>query len=474
MLLFLTLCQNISFGQTIKSDHLLSRTDSLKRDFSLLRNILENKYPSLYRFSNKEKMNTLLDSCLYSLKDSTTDFEFYKMVRRLFSTIKDGHLYCGPSPRIRKYLDTQARFFPLKVKFIGEKAFVFQSIDGTIPLGAEILSINKKPIGEICSYLFEFVVSDGDVRSKKFHILDNFFYLYYYMAYGEKKLFDIQFKNAEGKIQRTVMGASLMDKMSMDTEEPIPDTFLKVNFVPENIAVLTINTFDRTALTENGENFESFLAAAFKNIQRNKTEKLIIDLRGNTGGRDVYGALLYSYLTDRPFRYYRKLQAATRDLAFNQLQSSNSSFNNLSSDMLKEVGEKQFSLREEAHPNLQIWKPDMLNYKGKVWFLIDGLSFSTTAEFCAIARENKRGKFIGEETGGGMIGNTSGYAMEQTLPSTGITVYLGMIEYEMDINRAENFDRGIIPDYQVKLDDLDVIDGKDRYLDFALKLAGQD
>lgn len=474
LFLFLILYQNVSFGQIPRPEHLSERTDSLRKDFLILRDLLENKYPSLYRFSSKAEINHLLDSCYHSLNGGTTDFEFYKVVKQVFSAIKDGHLYCDPPPQIRKYLDTKAKFFPLKLKFINDKAFVLKSADRTVPLKAEILSINEKSIDEVSSQLFRFIVSDGDIRSKKFNILDNFFYLYYYMAYGENEKFEIKFKNAEGKTQHAVISASLMDKMDIDSKKNTSDTLLNLNFTSGNTAIMRINTFDRTALTENGENFESFLAAAFKKIQRNGTNKLIIDLRGNTGGRDTYGALLYSYLTDRSFRYYRKLQAATKDLAYNQLQKSNSSFDNLSRDMLEQVGEKKFYLREEAHPNLRVWKPNRLNYKGKVWFLIDGLSFSTTAEFCAIARENNRGKFIGEETGGGMAGNTSGNIVEQTLPSTGVTAYLGMIQYEMNINKVGNLNRGIIPDYQVKLDGLDINSDKDPYLNFALKLARED
>ena len=36
--------------------------------------------------------------------------------------------------------------------------------------------------------------------------------------------------------------------------------------------------------------------------------RVTIDLRGNGGGRGDYGSLLYSYLTDKPFRYYDSLQ----------------------------------------------------------------------------------------------------------------------------------------------------------------------
>ncbi|MBC8082876.1 MAG: hypothetical protein H7Z21_06640, partial [Hymenobacter sp.] len=43
-----------------------------------------------------------------------------------------------------------------------------------------------------------------------------------------------------------------------------------------------------------------------------------------------------------------------------------------------------------------IQKPNENSYNGKLFILINGLSFSAAAEFCSIVRSNQRGKFIGE------------------------------------------------------------------------------
>jgi hypothetical protein len=58
--------------------------------------------------------------------------------------------------------------------------------------------------------------------------------------------------------------------------------------------------------------------------------------------------------------------------------------------MLEKISSGKFQPKKEAHPNLEIVPPTKYNYTGKVWFLIDGLSFSTTAEFCALSLQYKK------------------------------------------------------------------------------------
>lgn len=48
--------------------------------------------------------------------------------------------------------------------------------------------------------------------------------------------------------------------------------------------------------------FPEFLEQTFAELRRKGTGTLIIDMRGNTGGNDVYAGLLYSHLTSQAFR----------------------------------------------------------------------------------------------------------------------------------------------------------------------------
>jgi hypothetical protein len=119
-------------------------------------------------------------------------------------------------------------------------------------------------------------------------------------------------------------------------------------------------------------------------------------------------------------------------------------------------------------------QPATAPFLGKVYFLINGNSFSATAEFCAVARSERRGEFIGEETGGGYYGNTSGYDTLLVLPNTRIKVDIPRIKYTVAVRPAQYPDRGIIPEHVVIPSIADVMAHKDVALEYALHLATAD
>jgi C-terminal processing protease CtpA/Prc len=84
-----------------------------------------------------------------------------------------------------------------------------------------------------------------------------------------------------------------------------PTQNVSLSFVSDpDIAYLRIRVFD-------GAEYPEAVRNVFRTLRDRGTGKLILDLRGNGGGVDQYGALLVSHLTDRPFRYFDRIHVAT-------------------------------------------------------------------------------------------------------------------------------------------------------------------
>jgi len=410
--------------------------------FNITLDSLQKLHPSLYRYQNKEVLTRKFDSCYATLNKQMTVIEFYKVISFLVSAVEDGHTSCFLPREAIKYMLSD-KIFPLQLRFINNQAYISCETK-KFPFVTELISVDGEPIRKIKEKLFSYLPSDGKIETGKYWEMnngDNPFFLLYYLIYGKKSSFNVSYKTNTRKIESIVINADNFKNLECFPKPVDIDKYLLLEYPQTNTAILTIKTFNEDLLKKTNEDLAKFLEASFQEINQKGIEMLIIDLRNNGGGQDNFGSLLYSYLTDKPFSYYASLESVS----------------------------KKFTTAD--HSNLAMQKPNENNFKNTVLFLINGKSFSTTAEFCSIAKSNKRGKFIGEETGGGYYGNTSGERTTIVLPNSKIKINIPLDKYVMAVQKAKYKDRGIIPEYIIIPTIDDIIQNKDVQLNAALKLA---
>lgn len=414
----------------------------LRQDFAFFWEQLEKEHAGLYRYKSKVVLDKLFDSCFAALNHPMAQLEFAKSITFVISSIEDGHTGTNLSRLLMNYYTEEMKMFPAYIYFINTKAYVLCSRINELPAVAEILSIDNTPISEIKKKLLQYLPSDGKIQTKKNQVLNNgaFSFLYNWI-FGNKNSFTVRYKTKQGEIKTTNINAEFVKDFECDNGRELSNTKdLQLDFPEKNTALLTIKTFDDNRLAGK-QDFRNFLNTKFIEINSRKISELIIDLRGNAGGADANGALLYSYLTNKPFKYFYSIESTTNKITV------------------------------EVDSLLGIQQPQNNSFNGKVLFLINGLCFSTTADFCSIAKSNNRGKFIGEETGGGYYGNTSGQTMKVELPNSKINITIPKFKYVNAVKKSKYEDRGIIPDYTILPTIHEVILHKDVQLDFALKLA---
>ena len=219
-----------------------SSTDSFRRDFTIFRSALTEEFASFNRFANTKAINNKFDSCYAIINAHTTEREFYKMLKFMISALKDGHLFCSPPPSLDNYYHEKGKFFPLRLHFTESKTFVLASgIDG-LPVGTEIISIENEDVDKIRQMLFTYIVGDGYIETKKYHVLDYSFHYYYMTVYGEKTNFNIKYKSKTGALKSINLKAIPLKELPAGfTDESSKLLDLSFNKLT---AVLTLKTFD--------------------------------------------------------------------------------------------------------------------------------------------------------------------------------------------------------------------------------------
>jgi hypothetical protein len=414
---------------------------ALKNDFLVLKDTLQKIHPGLYRYKNKTAMDNLFDSCYRSIRDSMNVLDFYTLTRFVIAAIQDGHTNCKlPQDQMNEFFE-KAGVFPAMVMFIHNKPFILCSRQNDSLAESELLSIDNHPAGEITQRLFRYIQSDAGIESHKNWELPEYFQMLFYTVYGAGEKFAVTYKTKTGNVQKCVLHADFIKNIICAHPFTRPARYLNLEYKPGGIAVLTLKTFFNGFLEQTKENFKTFLDSSFRDINNRKVRKLIIDVRGNQGGNDNNGEILYSYLTTGPFKYYRSLETVT----------------------------KTFS--EKDAPDLALQQPSPDNYTGQVFVLANGRSFSGVAEFSSIVKTNNRGVFIGEACGGGYYGNTSGSEENVVLPNSQISVRVPMVKYTMEVRKLPSGENGIIPDYVYDYSIIDLAESKDSQLNYALKIA---
>jgi len=416
---------------------------ALKSDFLLLRDTMQKVHPAVYRYANKKRIDYIFDSCYATIRDSMPLINFYLLTRFAVAAIGDGHANSRLSREFTNSYQANTKVFPVMMVFIHKKAYAFCCQQAPSLNGAEVLSINGHPWKEIVQKLFSYITTDGSIESRKNWELPEDFHLLLNAVYGYSEKYTVQYKTASNQTMAITLQADTIKNFMCKSPFTRPAKYLKLTYPTSNTAVLTLQTFFDGFLQQTGENFKQFLDSAFTDITNKKVTHLLIDVRSNQGGNDANGALLYSYLSKVPFRYY---------------------------DSLQTVNEK---FTENGHSLLGMKQPAANYFDGKVFVLMNGRSFSGVAEFAAIARSYNRAVFIGEECGGGYYGNSSGDEAMVTLPHTQITARIPLIKYTMAVKKMESKDGGIAVDYPIDLTIGDLMAHTDGQLEYALRIVAK-
>jgi C-terminal processing protease CtpA/Prc len=113
-------------------------------------------------------------------------------------------------------------------------------------------------------------------------------------------------------------------------------------------------------------------------------------------------------------------------------------------------------------------QPEADAFRGNLYVLTNGASFSSTGHLCSLLRFHGLATFIGEETGGTFT-CTDG-STDILLPETHLVLRSSTKEFRTAVTGL-TAGKGIVPDYEIVPTIQDVIEGRDAQMELAIRLA---
>jgi hypothetical protein len=447
--------------------------ETLKADLRVLWDILEEGHGGFDRYTPVEAQRKAFEAVEKGLTGPLTEFEFYTRLLPLVAGIKDGHTQLLLSAAAAPYLDGRPVFFPFGLRFLKDKVHLFRNLSAETGLGdgAELLAVDGIPAADVVEALVALLPSDAGIRTARLRRLESPAVLGRLLAlrFGPRESHTIRFRpqGAGGIREITVPGITAADVNKILREKYPATAERRPTYELASrgqTAVLTIRQFGDDP-DKARPRYPDFLKETFRSLEEKKTPALIIDLRGNGGGRDEYGKLLFAYVMDRPFLYYWALETKKNDYDLFKYTSETAAGREELAKYVRKNDRGTFDV--VGHPNSGLQQPQEPRFAGRVAILIDGGSFSATGETTSAFHFYKKAVFFGEECGSGYYGNTSGFMVTATLPNSRLQIRVPLVLYVMAVDGYPK-DLGIVPEFPVTPAIEDLLAGRDPVMDRAL------
>ncbi|WP_452229090.1 S41 family peptidase [Lacinutrix sp. MEBiC02404] len=493
----------------------LHTVETLQNDVDKAYAQLKRHHPNLNLYISKERLDFKMDSLKKSIDKPLTSYAFYAKIGPVIGSIRQGHISVfAPKKRLeRKEYKALSKkeftFNDLDFDYLEDKLLVtnIRSKDSFL-LGSEVLKIEGENISDLVAKYKTQITSDGynttlhnrvlGKRFASFYSSDKYFIDSLQVTFKKKdSLFQKVFKrvNKEEVKKDTIQSDSTKKEIAVKlTKEERKENKQKAKVIRKHNQMYGY-VKSRNEYTRNvefigkdstvaymqirgfmGGRYKAFYEEVFKEIDSVKAENLIIDLRDNGGGSLAEIAELYSYLTDKPFQFLEAGEVNSR-IPFLKMAMSNTS-STVSKVLVgafspfiatyglfktkKEDGKLYYKFKQSKQAD-----PNENNYKGDVYVLINGHSFSASSVLSNQLQANKRAVFVGEETGGAYNSTVAGIFKIYELPETKLKVRIGLMELETP-HKQEPEGYGVKPDHVILPTIKDRIENNDPELNWIL------
>jgi C-terminal processing protease CtpA/Prc len=508
VLLFIQ-CSSVK-NKNAQLETLLS-VEKMKQDVDYTYQKLQRLHPNLYGYIDKAALDYKFDSVKKTITSPLKPLGFYKKLSPLVAAVRQGHSQVYTPTK--QFTKKEAKILEKKgtgpisqfdLDVIDNKLYIIKnkSQDQSIQAGAEIISMNNISPSELIAEYDSYFSSDGFNTTYKSAVASRKMASYFTYEKGITDSIQYQFKFKDS-ITTSIITRKSPEKPKKDS---LKEKTLKVKQLLTQVQKEALKAFKRkkriSGYNKDAQNFtrnfnfiskdssvaymkirgfknksyKTFYKESFQQLQDSKTEILILDLRSNGGGRLAEIAELYSYLADSSFVFLDKSEVVSRA---SLVRGSYFESNSLPEQIIKIIFAPLaytyafFEVRKEEDGNYytqsftKVKEPTATAFKGKIYVLINGGSFSASSIISSNLKGSGRATFVGQETGGAYNGTVAGFMPEIEFPNSQLKVRIGVMNV-VPHYKTPVIGHGIYPDHEIIPTLQDKIEGKDPELQWIL------
>ncbi|MFI5203058.1 MAG: S41 family peptidase [Flavobacteriales bacterium] len=446
-------------------------TDSLKQDFLLLYRLLTEVHPGSYMHCTPDELKHCYDSLYSTLSGNVTLNQFYEKTALLSARIKDGHTLVGKES-VRKSVFLK-KLLPFNVYAINNRFYVYKTgaKDFDSLIGKQLVSVNGKKIDAIVKRIKLSSSIEGTNESALTNCLQDFPLNYHLIDTSSR--FTVEFSDTSNHITKMAIHGVAYKAFKLRTVKLVDP--VSQEFIENKIAVLTLNTFSIEDLVYKEIDYKKYIDKFFSEVNDKEIQNLIIDVRGNGGGSPEFSSYLFSHLTDTTYYYFDYVGRKCKNPSeFKIACTTPDKLNDIDTVKLKKQDdlyietEIKTKTKEKNYWWFDLQKGKKKCYKGQVYVLSNGGSFSTTGHFIALIKQYQRGQIYGECSQGSYYSNDAGLMFK--LPYSGLEVRIPTAQFKMRLPGFVYDSKGICPDVEILKLPKDLKTGYDRQKDEVIRM----
>jgi len=449
----------------------------LKKDAEILREAVFKIHPVIGIYESKSYYEQLFDTYVNSFTDSLTEKQFRIKTKYVIEKLHCAHTDIAYSDKYYKVAKKTKFNFPRYYLLpVEDKVYVLGGLnrkaDTILKPGNIVTKINGIAADSFYRFAQSIITIDGYIKESK--------KLYGQLGYGSYYLTLLNFPDTltyeyiqKDKI-KTYKAPSFKAINIPEYSLKKKDDSLYVSYKRAKMRYRYLDADKKTMVLNiqafSHSKYSKAYRKIFKQLKKNKTENLVIDLRYNGGGSLANTNHLLSYLMNEPTTLTTYTKIKNYPLKKNTHGNMLFKFTRL---YFRLYGKK--TSKGDTDYYVTKLKPNTKwHYNNKIYVLINGGSFSASCVVGAYLKETNRATFIGRETGGTIEGCNAIINPTYRLPNTKTKVRIPTFRLIHDVYKKGNLGRGIMPDHETNYSFSDIIKKNDLEMKIVEELLEKD